>query len=44
MQKPVEGMVMVTVQMGEYVKTMCREAATVVFAEMIVGVIAIAIW
>jgi hypothetical protein len=33
---------MATVQMGEYMQTMGREAATVVFAEVIV--IAIAIW
>ena len=39
----IEEMVMDTVRMGEYVQTMGREAATVVFAEMTVSVIAIAI-
>jgi hypothetical protein len=38
----IEELVMATVQMGEYMQTMGREAATVVFAEVIV--IAIAIW
>ena len=37
----VEEMVMTTVQMGEYVQTMGREAAIVVFAEMIAIAIAI---
>ncbi len=36
-------MVMVTVQMGEYVETMDRQAAIVVFPEVIASVIAIAI-
>jgi hypothetical protein len=39
-----EEMVMATVRMGEHVQTMGRQAATVVFAEVIASVIAIAIW
>jgi hypothetical protein len=39
-----EEMVMATVQMGAHVQTMGREAATVVFAEVIASVTAIAIW
>jgi hypothetical protein len=35
---------MATFRMREYVQTMGREAATVVFAEVIASVIAIAIW
>ena len=42
MNGPLERMVMMTVQMVEHVQTMGRQAATVVFAELIV--IAIAIW
>ena len=37
----IEKMLMATVQVGEYVKTMGREEATVVFAEVIASVIAI---
>jgi hypothetical protein len=37
-------MVMPTVQMGEYVQTMGREVAAVVFAKMIASVIVLAIW
>jgi hypothetical protein len=40
----VEEMVMATIQMGKYVQTMGREAATVVLADVIADGIAIAIW
>ena len=40
----IEKMVMAAVQMGEYVQTMGREAAIVVFAGVIASVNAIAIW
>ena len=40
----IEEMVMATVRMGEHVQTMGKQAATVVFAEVIASVIAIAIW
>jgi len=39
-----EEMVIATVRMGENVQTMGRQAATVVIAEVIASVIAIAIW
>ena len=35
---------MATVQMGEYVQTMGRQAATVVVAELIANVIGAVIW
>ena len=35
---------MATVQMGEYVRTMGGQAATVVIAEVIASVIAVVIW
>ena len=45
MNEHVEEIVMVTVQMREHVQTMAGQTATVVFAEVIVSVIAmIAIW
>jgi hypothetical protein len=37
-------MAMATVRVGEHVQTMGRQAATVVFAEVMASVIAIAIW
>jgi hypothetical protein len=40
----IEELVMATVRMGEHVQTMGKQAATVVFAEVIASVIAIAIW
>ena len=43
MHEHVEEMVMATVRVGEHVRTMGRQAATVVFLEVIASVIAIAI-
>ena len=43
MHDHVEEMVMATVRMGEHVRTMGRQVATVVFPEVMAGVIAIAI-
>ena len=40
----IEEVVTATVRMEEYMQTMGREAATVVFAEVIASVIGIGIW